>query len=119
MTFWLTQWLGDLLINFGNHQKDTDRVMGKNIKKLFQTIYDNDRVVAKMNAIMADLGYDSSVVDNWLQLPEWQKAIKAYDGVDDMDFQKFQEQVREILIKALKDNSTTDRVSSKIKSKLK
>jgi len=119
MTFWLTQWLGDLLINYGNLLQNDDRVIGKNIKKLFQTIYDNDVVVAKMNAVMADLGYDASVVDNWLQLPEWQKAIKSYDGVDDMDFQKFQQSVRDVLTKALKDNATTNRVSSKIKSKLK
>ena len=58
MTFWLTQWLGDLLINFGNHLQNDDKTIGKNVKKLFQTIYDNDRVVAKMNAIMADYGYD-------------------------------------------------------------
>lgn len=119
MTFWLTQWLGDLLINFGNHLQNDDKVIGKNVKKLFQTIYDNDRVVAKMNAIMADYGYDVSVVDYWLQLPEWQRAIKSYDGVDDMDFQKFQQAVRDILIQALKDNATTNRVSTKIKSKLK
>ena len=119
MTFWLTQWLGDLLINYGNLLQNDDKVIGKNIKKLFQTIYDNDVVVAKMNAVMADLGYDVSVVDNWLQLPEWQKAIKSYDGVDDMDFQKFQQSVRDVLTKALKDNATTNRVSSKIKSKLK
>jgi hypothetical protein len=119
MTFWLTQWLGDLLINYGNLLQNDDRVIGKNIKKLFQTIYDNDVVVAKMNAVMADLGYDASVVDNWLQLPEWQKAIKSYDGVDGMDFQKFQQSVRDVLTKALKDNATTNRVSSKIKSKLK
>ena len=119
MTFWLTQWLGDLLINYGNLLQNDDKVIGKNIKKLFQTIYDNDAVVAKMNAVMADLGYDVSVIDNWLQLPEWQKAIKSYDGVDDMDFQKFQQSVRDVLTKALKDNATTNRVSSKIKSKLK
>lgn len=117
-TYWISQFIGNAIENIGSYIDGSSDIR-KAIKTILGNLYDNSRVIAKLNAIIADYGYDSTAVDRLMSLPEFKKEIDKYKNVDGIDYSELEAQIRKTLIQAFKDESNANAATNKIKSKLK
>lgn len=117
-TYWITQFIGNAIENIGSYI-DGNSETRKAIKTILANLYDNNKAIAKLNAVIADLGYGPIAVDRWMSLPEFKKEMDKYKNVDGIDYSELETQIRKTLIQAFKDESNANVATNKIKSKLK